>query len=273
MGARYYDPALGRFITQDTWEGRTWEPWTKNLYAYGRGNPVTFIDPAGHAAVLPNDTPVGSDTDVQLLQCKMDWEKAFRTGDEEAMRKAHERAVWLRGHSTDWTVGEAEGLDYFRVDNVLTGLVLGIITPAEALFHLKDLLGEPEIFSVGGSVGAGLGIGFQVDRTLDDDPSYYHTNQIILDTFGGSVNVDWGWTFFTEDRADLLGRATGWNVTYGPVNFGYLDLGANSAGQNMVLVYLGFNLPIDTEGTIGRVWSSTILPPTTSGVWRRPLIP
>lgn len=50
MGARYYNPALGRFVTQDTWEGDAYQPWTKNLYAYGRGNPVTYVDPTGHIA-------------------------------------------------------------------------------------------------------------------------------------------------------------------------------------------------------------------------------
>lgn len=50
MGSRYYDPALGRFITQDTWAGNAYEPWTKNLYSYGRGNPVNYIDPTGHEA-------------------------------------------------------------------------------------------------------------------------------------------------------------------------------------------------------------------------------
>ena len=44
FGARYYDPEIGRFITQDP-TGMIDGP---NLYAYCRNNPVNFSDPYGY---------------------------------------------------------------------------------------------------------------------------------------------------------------------------------------------------------------------------------
>ncbi len=47
MGARYYAPALGRFISRDP-SGFASGP---NLYAYCLGDPVNFFDPTGSAPV------------------------------------------------------------------------------------------------------------------------------------------------------------------------------------------------------------------------------
>ncbi|HYF80660.1 MAG TPA: RHS repeat-associated core domain-containing protein, partial [Symbiobacteriaceae bacterium] len=52
LGARHYNPAIGRFITQDTYAGNPWQPWTKNLYVYVGNNPVNYIDPTGHFLVM-----------------------------------------------------------------------------------------------------------------------------------------------------------------------------------------------------------------------------
>jgi RHS repeat-associated protein len=47
-GARYYDPALGRFISADTIVQAPGDPQTLNRYSYCRNNPVLFTDPSGH---------------------------------------------------------------------------------------------------------------------------------------------------------------------------------------------------------------------------------
>ena len=48
MNARFYEPATGRFITQDSYTGSATEPWTQHLYAYCGNNPTNMIDPTGH---------------------------------------------------------------------------------------------------------------------------------------------------------------------------------------------------------------------------------
>ncbi len=50
MGARYYLPELGRFITQDTYTGQTASPLTQNRYVYGLDDPVSMVDPTGHTS-------------------------------------------------------------------------------------------------------------------------------------------------------------------------------------------------------------------------------
>jgi len=48
LGARYYNPTLGRFITPDTVVPGPSNPQNLNRYSYCSNNPVNFTDPDGH---------------------------------------------------------------------------------------------------------------------------------------------------------------------------------------------------------------------------------
>jgi len=45
--ARYYDPEIGRFITEDPGGGDPMMPTSLHEYAYGNGNPTVYTDPTG----------------------------------------------------------------------------------------------------------------------------------------------------------------------------------------------------------------------------------
>ncbi|MFS0567744.1 RHS repeat-associated core domain-containing protein, partial [Brevibacillus invocatus] len=48
LRARYYDPSVGRFISEDTYKGQVDNPLSMNRYTYVENNPLKFIDPTGH---------------------------------------------------------------------------------------------------------------------------------------------------------------------------------------------------------------------------------
>ncbi|WLR42507.1 DNRLRE domain-containing protein [Bacillus carboniphilus] len=58
MNARYYSPDTGRFISQDTYKGSPFDPWTQHLYTYTTNNPVNFVDPTGHYHASPDGSKI-----------------------------------------------------------------------------------------------------------------------------------------------------------------------------------------------------------------------
>src|SRR5690606_16853246 len=52
LRARWYDPSIGRFLNEDTYEGQIDNPLTINLYTYVHNNPLKYHDPTGHFAFL-----------------------------------------------------------------------------------------------------------------------------------------------------------------------------------------------------------------------------
>lgn len=48
LRARYYDPSMGRFLNEDTYEGQIDNPLSLNLYTYVHNNPLIYSDPTGH---------------------------------------------------------------------------------------------------------------------------------------------------------------------------------------------------------------------------------
>jgi RHS repeat-associated protein len=48
LRARYYSPAVGRFVTRDTWPGSIRRPSSANRWVYSLSNPTNWTDPSGN---------------------------------------------------------------------------------------------------------------------------------------------------------------------------------------------------------------------------------
>ena len=63
FGARYYDPAVGRFISKDLLSGNIYNPLSINKYPYVENNPVNLIDPLGLCAGKVKHDPITGNID------------------------------------------------------------------------------------------------------------------------------------------------------------------------------------------------------------------
>ncbi|APB71989.1 RHS repeat protein [Paenibacillus polymyxa] len=52
LRARWYDPDSGRFINEDTYDGEINDTLSLNLYTYVKNNPLSYVDPNGHDAII-----------------------------------------------------------------------------------------------------------------------------------------------------------------------------------------------------------------------------
>jgi RHS repeat-associated protein len=51
LRARFYAPGVGRFVTEDPYQGQLEVPWTHHRFVYTGNNPLNLWDPSGHIPV------------------------------------------------------------------------------------------------------------------------------------------------------------------------------------------------------------------------------
>ncbi|MBI3942399.1 MAG: hypothetical protein HY326_05245 [Chloroflexi bacterium] len=73
MGARWYDPAIGRFISPDPIVPQPGNPQSLNRYSYGLNNPVRYTDPSGHFSEDQLRGWFGDDQVTQWMQDQHWW--------------------------------------------------------------------------------------------------------------------------------------------------------------------------------------------------------
>ncbi len=65
MGARFYDPTIGRWLSEDPVQDQSFEPATLNFYAYVANNPLVFTDLRG-TTIDSSSTGRGKSADERL---------------------------------------------------------------------------------------------------------------------------------------------------------------------------------------------------------------
>jgi len=105
LNARYYDPEIARFLTEDTYRGDPNDPLSLNLYTYCENDPILATDPTGHwpsfldKAVKSAKRVVNRVKKVAKKHVKRIVKKAARTVAKvakQAKRKVYDGANYIR---------------------------------------------------------------------------------------------------------------------------------------------------------------------------------
>lgn len=112
LNARYYDPKIARFLTEDTFRGVKNDPLSLNLYTYCHNEPIMYIDPDGHWE--KGDSKRKAAEQAQILEATKEYISAKQKGDKKGMADAHRKAedarvgkVYKAGNITSSSIEKA----------------------------------------------------------------------------------------------------------------------------------------------------------------------
>ncbi len=121
LRARYYDPGIGRFITEDTYPGEANDPLSLNLYVYVGNNPVNFFDPDGHDAILITNSESAfkqGHTSAVYQDSKGDWYYTYWGDKASAVIRIPDKYIVSQSQygnvTTTFTADSMTSLDNFN---------------------------------------------------------------------------------------------------------------------------------------------------------------
>jgi RHS repeat-associated protein len=154
MGARWYSPVLGRFLSPDSIVPRPGDPQTFNRYAYARNSPVTRVDPSGHTDCDAGNTQCWIDQYIARAnwyrqQLTFRWLSDSRLSDDVKTKvegfyrnMLDDPASFANRYVDAVTFGRSDESTYLML--LLTETTIGAHSP-EQLVHavLEDRFGTP----------------------------------------------------------------------------------------------------------------------------------
>ncbi len=110
LRARYYDPYIGRFISEDSYWGEDINPLSLNLYTYCYNDPIKYIDPTGHIVSAWDEKHLTKAEQDKIQKYTNDWEAAYKVGNKKGMEDAHASAEKIRdGKRSENEIGTGDG--------------------------------------------------------------------------------------------------------------------------------------------------------------------
>lgn len=195
LRARYYDPYVGRFITEDTYRGESEDPLSLNLYTYVLNNPLIYWDPTGHWE--QGDKDLNVEAQAKIIALTSAYYNAT-SKQEKAAISAQAKAIRDDKASKDKTV--VTPLE-FQSDAIKSAVSKGnYMTAAQWKEAIKkDGIVSKITASYGNMSGTSMTTTTTIGRTnLAVSSSYSYSinqkTQIAMETFKASISISYNVT-------------------------------------------------------------------------------
>lgn len=168
MKARWYDPAIGRFISPDTIVPNPTNPQSFNRYSYVDNNPVNFSDPTGHIKCSKLGTELCSADGENYFGERVSVE-GYGLFDESHIMRGFNAAQTIMNHLYElsgegggtfalnsYTTGHDTFSATYQVNGNVSegehvGIALGIYQDFERGYEAFQLRGKAGIEGIGGA--------------------------------------------------------------------------------------------------------------------------
>ena len=237
-GARFYDPALGRFASADTIIPGAGNPMAWDRYAYTLNNPVKYTDPSGHLPLLVT-AAVGA-----ALSFTVNYAIQTYSNIESGM-SLEDAANWSNIDHQQLAVATAGGF--------VGGLTMGLATPLVGALGLTE--GATAVIT--GIVGGGASniVSGQTEAVVDAAINQVTKNTTLESTLDGRHIIHFS-PDFNEFAADARANGFGdWSkIAEDGINGAVI--GGMSVGLKSAII--GIGTPSDLY--LGRAPSNWIRP-------------
>jgi len=203
--ARYFDSSIGRFISQDTYEGQLDNPLSLNLYTYVHNNPLIYTDPTGHKIWFVHGT--FANPDKKGINTWSGYDPEFVPYVEDLFNEKSEEYDWTGGNSTKARKDAAENLankiyDYYKQNPNEPVRIVGHSHGGNVGIMAVNLLAEKGLmvdtlitiatpvreYQLNTGVGQHIHVYNQGDGVQINGGSVWHLGQAPKRKFDGAIN-------------------------------------------------------------------------------------
>jgi len=172
LNARYYDPKIARFLSEDTYRGTPDDPLSLNLYTYCNNNPIKYYDPTGHILSEWDKENLSAEDQEKIEKYTMMWnyydsmiktlEEYMKTASTIERIYAAKEIAKLKNYREEQHKKAEDIRDKYRGPNEIpTGDGNTIVLPVSAVIK-KD---TNNVSGKGSSLGTQIGYGGYIVNT------------------------------------------------------------------------------------------------------------
>lgn len=148
----YLDPTNGRFVSQDTYLGKSGDPASLHKYMYASANPTTFTDPSGMTTLAELGTTIRTVTTLSLNIVNSTYNLYNRVDDALTLFQVAKSLKTMLGHfpSPSTIVGDADFVKALqKSDDALANIGSNVHRIIDGIRRhkqekIKGFLGDPK---------------------------------------------------------------------------------------------------------------------------------